>query len=275
VTIASIMCATKAANVPNIKLITGFNMPQIGIGTWQATGDPVRQAVKDALEIGYRHIDTAFIYGNEKEVGQGLNEQITAGIVKREDVFLTTKVWPDSSSHQKAFESIQNSLKSLNVTYLDLVLIHWPRGNITDIWKGLEDGYNQKLVRSIGVSNFEKQHLDTILKTAVIHPSVNQIDVHPTLNQDDLIAYSESLNISITGYSPLGTGNLIKDSTLTSIGTKHNKTAAQVAIRWQIQRGLVVIPKSTHKNYILEDFEVFDFELSADEMKTIHDMHTS
>ena len=131
-------------------------MPVIGLGTWQASGAPVVQMVKDALEVDYRHIDTAYIYGNEKEVGQGLHAQIAAGVVKREDVFITTKVWPDGSNQKKALQSIENSLKKMNLTYIDLVLIHWPRDDYANTYKGLEDAHNQKLVRSIGVSNFVK-----------------------------------------------------------------------------------------------------------------------
>jgi len=258
------------AAVPVIKLNTGRGMPQIGLGTWQATGDPVKQAVKDALEIGYRHIDTAFVYNNEKVVGEAINEQIKAGIVKREDVFITTKVWPTGSNHQKALESIKHSLTELNVTYLDLVLVHFPYDNYSDTYKGLEDAYNQNLTRSIGISNFNRAQIDTLLKTAKVTPAVNQINLHPTLNQDDTVAYCEQLGISVTGYSPLGTGTLVSNPTLATIGKAHNKTAAQVAIRWQIERKLVVIPKSVTKKYIQEDFEVFDFTLTAAEMTTIH-----
>jgi diketogulonate reductase-like aldo/keto reductase len=272
VILVSVLCATNAA-VPNVRLSSGNNMPQIGLGTWQAKGDPVVQAVKDALEIGYRHIDTAFIYGNEKEVGQGLHEQIKAGIVKREDVFITTKVWPDGSNQEKALATIHHSLQELNVTYLDLVLVHFPHGDYANTYKGLEDAYNQKLTKSIGISNFDPSQIDNLLKTAKVKPAVNQINIHPTLNQDETVAHCNKLNISVTGYSPLGTGRLIDNPTLVAIGKKHNKSGAQVAIRWQIQRGLVVIPKSTHKQYIKEDFEVFDFELTAEEMNEIHAMH--
>ena len=261
------------SGVPSVKLNTGMAMPVIGLGTWQAKGAPVVQAVKDALEIGYRHIDTAFVYQNEKEVGEGLHAQIAAGIVKREEVFITTKVWPDGSNQEKALETIHHSLKELNVTYLDLVLVHFPHGDYSNTYKGLEDAYNQKLVRSIGISNFNPSQIDHLMKTAKVKPAVNQINLHPTLNQDETVEHCNKLGISVTAYSPLGTGRLISNPTLVAIGKKHNKTSAQVAIRWSIQRGLVVIPKSTHKKYIKEDFEVFDFELTPDEMKTIHAMH--
>ncbi|XP_054156971.1 9,11-endoperoxide prostaglandin H2 reductase-like [Oppia nitens] len=261
-----------SAKVPSIKLYTGYEMPQIGLGTWQAKGDSVRQAVKDALEIGYRHIDTAFIYGNEKEVGEGIHQQIQKGVLKREDLFITTKVWPDGCNRQKALEMIKHSLKELNVTYLDLVLVHFPHDDYANTYQGLEDAYNQKLVRSIGISNFMKSHIDHVLKTAKVKPAVNQINIHPTLNQDETVAYCNKLGIAVTGYSPLGTGSMIKDPTLTSIGAKHHKSSAQVAIRWQIERNLITIPKSVNKKYIKEDFEVFDFKLTADEIKTINNM---
>jgi len=252
---------------------TKFEVPIIGIGTWQATGDPVVQAVKDALAAGYRHIDTAQVYNNEKQVGQGLHESIKAGVVKREDVFITTKVWPDGSNHVKALETIHHSLTQMNVSYVDLVLVHFPHDNYSDTYKGLEDAFHQNLTRSIGISNFGVKEIDILMKTAKVVPAMNQIQIHPKMNQDETIAHCDKLGIAVTGYSPLGTGTLINDPTLTEIGKKHNKSAAQVMIRWQIQRKLVVIPKSVHKERIVENFNVFDFELTADEMNTIHNMH--
>ena len=256
-----------------------MEMPVLGLGTWQAKGQAVIQAVKWALEIGYRHIDTAWKYENEKEVGKGLHQQIAAGIVKREDVFINTKVWPkESPNHEKALRSIHRSLKMLNVTYLDLVLVHRPEENYSDVYKGLEEAYKQKLVRSIGISNFNPSQIDHLMKTAKVKPAVNQINIHPTLNQDKTVEYCKKLGIQVTGYSPLATGKpvglrsfkLINNPTLTAIGKKHNKTAAQVAIRWQIQRGIVTIPKSINKSHIKENFNVFDFKLTQDEMKTIN-----
>jgi diketogulonate reductase-like aldo/keto reductase len=161
----------------------------------------------------------------------------------------------------------------MNFTYIDLVLVHWPQGNYSDVYKGLEDAYDQKLVRSIGVSNFHINEIETLMKTAKVKPAMNQIQIHPKMNQDELVDYCKKQDIAITGYSPLGQGSLINDHTLVDIGKKHNKTSAQVMIRWQIQRELVVIPKSVHKERIIENFNVFDFELTADEMKTIHDLH--
>jgi len=273
VSILALTFVAVSAKVPTIKLNTGYEMPQLGIGTWQASGDPVRQAVKDALTIGYPHVDTAEIYKNEKEVGQGIHDAISAGALKREDLFITTKVWPDGSNRQKALATIHNSLKALNVTYLDMVLVHFPHGDYANTYQGLEDAFDQKLVRSIGISNFDRGQIDHLLKTAKVKPANNQINIHPTLNQDDTVAYCNQLGIAVTGYSPLGTGSMIKNPTLVAIGKDHNKTAAQVALRWQIERHLITIPKSVTKKYIQEDFEIFDFTLTKDEVQKIHDMH--
>ncbi len=219
------------------------------------------------------NIDTAWLYRNEKEVGRAVHESIKEGVLKREDVFITTKVWPDRLDREKALETIHNSLNEMNLTYVDLVLVHFPNGNYSDIYKGLEDAFEQKLAHSIGISNFNVQQIETLTKTAKVKPAMNQIQIHPKMNQDETVDYCKKHDIVITGYSPLGLGSLISDPTLTEIGKKHNKTSAQVMIRWQIQRGLVVIPKSVHKERIVENFNVFDFELTADEMNTIHNMH--
>lgn len=248
-------------------------MPVIGLGTWQARGDPVVQAVKDALEIGFRHIDTALLYQNEKEVGEGVRAEIAKGTVKREDVFITTKVWPEKGiTKQKSLDTVQHSLKQMNLSYIDLVLVHWPHEDWKAIYAGLEEAFDQKLVRSIGVSNFSPQNIEELMKTAKVKPAVNQINIHPTLNQDETVEYCKKHDIAVTGYSPLGVGHILDNPTLMEIGKKHKKSSAQVAIRWQIQRGLIVIPKSTHKAYIKEDFEVFDFVLTDEEMKRIHDL---
>ncbi|CAG2175760.1 unnamed protein product, partial [Oppiella nova] len=203
--VLALTLAVVSAKTPAIKLNSGYEMPQIGLGTWQATGAAVTQAVKDALEIGYRHIDTSEGYGNENEVGKGINEQIAAGILKREELFITTKVDPPKN-RQTALQTVHNSLKKLNVTYLDLVLIHWPADADAEVYKGLEDAVDQKLVRSIGISNFNRGQIANLKKSWKVVPAVNQIDIHPTLNQDDTVAYCNELGISVTGFSPLGTG---------------------------------------------------------------------
>ncbi|CAG2118409.1 unnamed protein product, partial [Medioppia subpectinata] len=215
-------------------------------------------AVKDAIEIGYRHIDTASDYGNEAEVGQAIAESIKAGIIKREDLFVTTKVWPQKADAQaKALQSIHESLTKMNLTYLDLVLVHFPWDDYVGSYKGCEDAFHQKLVRSIGISNFNEQQTDNLVSKATVKPANDQIMSNPKAESAGYLKYSHSHNITVTAYSPLGTGSLVKNPKLMAIGQKHNKSAAQVMIRWQIQRGVIVIPKSVKKQYIKEDFEQY------------------
>ncbi|CAG2169953.1 unnamed protein product [Oppiella nova] len=273
--ICSVFYVNYAKDVPLIRLNSGKEVPAIGLGTWQTEGPEVIHAVRDALEAGYRHIDTAWFYHNERDVGKGMREAIDKGVVKREDVFITTKVWPRNMNRRKSFDIIKNSLKELNTTYVDLVLVHWPLpfGRATaEVYKGLEDAYDNGMVRSLGVSNFKPQEIETLMKTAKVKPSMNQIRVHPGFNQDKTVDYCKKNNISVTGYSPLGTGAILQEPLLKEIGKKHNKSAAQVAIKWQLQRGLVVIPKSTTKQRIVENFNVFDFKLTDEDMKRINSM---
>ncbi|XP_054157611.1 aldo-keto reductase AKR2E4-like [Oppia nitens] len=273
VLVLALVAYSTSALAPTIKLNTGYDMPVIGLGTWQATGQTARQAVKDAIAIGYRHIDTASHYGNEHEVGQGLHDQINAGLIKREDVFITTKVWPQGTDRRKALESVRHSVQQLNVSYVDLVLLHFPENDWINVYRGMEDAYHQKLTRSIGISNCGRGQIDQLLRETTVKPAVNQISIQPRNNQDDTVNHCNELGIVVTGFSPLGTGSIVKDHTLASIGTKHQKSAAQVALRWQIQRHLITIPKATNPKYIKEDFEIFDFQLTNDEMNTIHNLH--
>ena len=178
-------------------------------------------------------------------------------------------------NRRKSFDIIKNSLNLLNTSYVDLVLMHYPLATTrltADVYKGLEDAFNKNMVRSIGVSNFKPAEIRSLMKTNKVKPSMNQIRIHPGFNQENTIQFCKDNNISVTGYSPLGTGSLVRDPLLTRIGKNYNKTAAQVAIRWQIDRGLVVIPKSVHKNRIIENFNVFDFKLNEEEMKQINSM---
>ncbi|XP_054157609.1 9,11-endoperoxide prostaglandin H2 reductase-like [Oppia nitens] len=264
---------TCAKDVPLIRLNTDKDVPAIGLGTWQTEGPEVVNAVMNALEAGYRHIDTAWFYHNEKDVGKGIQQAIDKGIVKREDIFITTKVWPRNMNRRKSLDIIKNSLKELNTSYVDLVLVHWPLGfarATAEVYKGLEDAYDKGWVRSLGVSNFKPAEIAELQKTAKVMPSMNQIRVHPGFNQNKTIDWCNKNNITVTGYSPLGTGAILRDPTLVKIGKAINKTTAQVAIRWQIQRQLVVIPKSTKKNRIIENFDVFDFELTDNQMRQIN-----
>lgn len=258
-----------------IKLNNGQYMPVIGFGTWQTPdGDVAYESVKTALEAGYRHIDTAAVYGNEKSVGEG----IKASGVRREDIFLTTKLWNDAHSYDGAKKAIKESIKKLGVEYLDLYLIHWPNpltirdswemGN-AGAWRAMEEAVEAGLIRSIGVSNFHERHLNPLFETAKIMPAVNQIYVSPSDKQEALTQFNTENNIVTQAYSPLGTGTVLEDKTLNLIAKKYKKTAAQAAIRWSIQKGFVPLPKSVTKSRIIENYDVFDFELTHEDMHLI------
>jgi len=268
-----------AVDVEKFKLNNGVSVPVVALGTGTGTGsgDVLFQMVRDAIDVGYRHIDTAYSYRNEKQVGQLINEAISSGKVTREEIFVTTKIDREHAGHAKALSGVKESLQTMNLTYLDSMLIHHPLTDAenSDTWAGLEEAFNAGLVKSIGVSNFNVAQLTALLKTAKVIPTVNQIQSHPKLNEDDIVAFSKSHNITVSAYSPLGHGSitLLDDTTLMAIATKHSKTTAQVMLRWQIQRGVFVITKSTNKDRLLEDLELFDFTLTDEEMKTIDAMH--
>ncbi len=260
----------------NLKLASGYEIPMVGLGVFLAeNGQETENAVKWALESGYRHIDTAKIYGNETAVGNA----IKASGVKREDIFVTTKLWNEDIRQKNSAEAIKSSLKDLQLDYIDLYLIHWPADGFVEAWQQLENFYKQGLVRSIGVSNFHKVHLDALLPSCNIVPMVNQIESHPRLSNYELINYCKDKNIEIEAWSPLGGGStaaeLLLNDTLVSIGKKYNKSSAQVIVRWNVQRDVIVLPKSVHKERIAQNIDVFDFELSADDMKAIDGLNTN
>jgi len=290
-----------ASVVPQIKLNNGRTIPALGLGTWNSPPGEVAQAVKDAIDVGYRHIDCAHIYGNEHEVGEGITAKINEGVVKREDLFITSKLWNTFHRPDLVESSLRTSLKNLNTPYLDLYLIHWPfaykedgdvfpkdkDGNLEfssvdflDTWKALEATVDAGLTKSIGISNFNAAQTQRVLDNCRIKPVVNQIECHPYLTQQKLSDYLKSVDVVVTAYSPLGSPNrpwvtkddpvLLEDPKVLNIAKKHNKTAAQVLIRYQLQRGHVVIPKSVTKKRIASNFNVFDFELSPEEIKEIN-----
>lgn len=270
--------STAPISATSVVLHNGVKMPQVGLGVWQSpAGSATSSAVKWALQNGYRHIDTAAIYQNEESVGEG----IRASGVPRGEIFVTTKLWNTDQGYESTLAAFDTSIKKLGLDYIDLYLIHWPRGNAIvkkegkkylDTWRAFEKLYEEKKVRAIGVSNFEPHHLDDILSTAKVAPMVNQVELHPLNQQVELRKYCKEKNIAITAWSPLGQGNLIADPTLAAIGAKHKKTAAQVILRWDIQHGLITIPKSIHENRIKENADVFDFSLTAEEVATIDAM---
>lgn len=254
-----------------ITLNNDVKMPQLGFGVFQSEiGKETYQAVRWALEAGYRHIDTAKIYGNEADVGQAM---IDSGI-PREEIFLTTKLWNEDMRQNRQQEAFQESLKKLQVNYVDLYLIHWPvPGKYHESWKEMEKIYATGKAKAIGVSNFHIHHLDTILEDAEIIPAVNQIELSPQLSQVPLAEYCFSKNIAVEAWSPLGGGVLVNDPRLAEIGAKYNKNAVQVILRWDLQRGIITIPKSVHQNRIIENTKIFDFELSDEDMNYINSLN--
>ena len=255
-----------------IQLNDGAAIPQIGLGVFQTKeGTETCNAVKWALEAGYRHIDTAMIYGNEESVGRGMKE---SGI-PREEIFLTTKLWNADIRAQRGREAFEESLERLGTDYVDLYLLHWPVEHFAEAWTVLEDLKMEGRIRSIGVSNFQPHHLEELEKIQRIAPAVNQIESHPYFNNQQVIDYCLEKNIQIEAWSPLGGtgGNVLQDEKLAQIGAKYGKSPAQTVIRWDIQRGIIVLPKSTHQNRIIQNLDVFDFELSAEDMQAIADLN--
>ncbi len=255
-------------NITDIKggftLHNGVKMPYLGLGVWQTRdGDEVINAVKWALEAGYRHIDTASIYQNEEGVGVG----IKASGIPREDVFLVSKVWNTDQGYDATMRAFENSLKKLDTNYLDLYLIHWPvRGKYKDTWKALETLYREKRVRAIGVSNFLRHHLENLLDGASITPMVNQMEFHPYLVQQDLVDFCRDNQIQYEAWSPLMQGRIFQIPELQEMAKKYGKTVSQVVLRWDIQKGVVTIPKSRNKERIIANAQVFDFELTTDDL---------
>lgn len=254
------------------KLANGVGMPFFGLGVWKADNDKeVVNAVKWALETGYTAIDTAAIYKNEVGVGQALKE---SGI-KREEIFVTTKVWNEDQGYQETLDAHQASLDKLELEYVDLYLIHWPvAGKYKETWRAMEKLYEEGKVRAIGVSNFHQHHLEDLLREAKIKPMVNQVELHPLLNQGALREYCKKEQIAIEAWSPLGHGNLLSDPRLVAIGEKYGKSAAQVILRWDLQHDVITIPKSVNQERIKENAAIFDFKLTSDEMALIDTFNT-
>lgn len=246
------------------KLNNGVEMPILGLGVWEsAEGKECENAVFEAMKAGYRHIDTAAVYGNEKSVGNGVKK---SGI-SRKEIFVTTKL--RNGDHDDPESALEESLKKLQLDYVDLYLIHWPVPARNKTWKMFEQFLEEGTCRAIGVSNFTIRHLEELLKQSNIVPAVNQVEFTPYLFQKELLEYCKSRGIQLEAYSPLTHGMKLKDSKLVEIAKKYNKTPAQVLLRWNLQHGSVVIPKSTKKERILENSDVFDFEISEEDMKKL------
>jgi len=247
-------------------LNNGVTMPWLGLGVWKTKeGEEVIQSVKSAIAAGYRSIDTAAIYGNEEGVGQAIRE---SG-VSRDELFITTKVWNDDQGYEQTLQAFETSRKKLGLDFLDLYLVHWPgKDKYLDTWKALIHLQKEGLVRSIGVSNFQIRHLQHIIEDTGVVPVVNQVELHPLLSQKELLSYARENGIVLEAWSPLMQGNLDQPK-LVEIAEKYGKTVAQVILRWDIQNGVIVIPKSVKEHRIRENAGIFDFELSAEDMAVI------
>lgn len=277
------------------------SMHAIGLGTWKAKGNEVKNAVKSALKSGVRHIDTAAAYGNEEEIGEALAEVFEEGNIKREEVFITSKLWNNAHRESHVIPALQDSLKKLKLDYLDLYLIHWPVAfrpeveqpsnasdylsleevPIIETWKEMEKAKEQRLARHIGVSNFSKEKLQDLVSKAKHKPEMNQVEMHPLLQQNELLEYCNSEGIKMTAYSPLGSGdrsdemkgkdepNLLELEEIKKIARKHNASVGQVLINWHAKRGTAVIPKSTSEEHIEENFKAANVDLDEKDMKEI------
>lgn len=252
-----------------IELNNKHVIPQIGVGTWTLRGETARENVRLALEAGFRHIDTAQGYENEIEVGEGIAD---SGL-DRGEIFVTTKVATNvmREGEQAVRDSIDASLSNLNTAYIDLLLIHWPvKGCVKETWQVMEKYVRRGLVKSIGVSNFNRHHLDDMLQYAEIRPAVNQIEVHPLMTQEENIAYNHKLGIQVEAWGPFGQGDIdvIGHPLLQSLAQKYQKTASQIVLRWIVQRGLITIPRAK-PNHFAENLEIMTFELTEEDMQAI------
>lgn len=264
---------TTAPFSPSVRLSDGRDIPQLGLGVYKVADDDAARLVEGAIGLGYRHVDTAKLYFNEAGVGAG----VRASGVAREELFVTTKVWNDDHGYDETLRAFDRSLDLLGMEYVDLYLIHWPapkQDRYVDTWRALEAIKRDGRARSIGVSNFHEPHLERLLESATETPVINQVELHPLLPQNALRAYAASRGIQTESWSPLGRGRLITDPTLAAIAEKHGRTVAQIVLRWHVQQGLVVIPKSNSLDRIAENSRVFDFALDATDLATIATLET-
>ncbi|PIC47226.1 hypothetical protein B9Z55_006651 [Caenorhabditis nigoni] len=290
---------------PSLKLNSGHSIPTIGLGTWQSKPGEVAAAIKTAVAAGYRHIDCAHVYQNQKEVGEALKEILDEGKVKREELFITSKIWNTFHSEAKTHENVDIILADLQLSYVDLMLIHWPQGyaeggelfpagengkmrysdvDYLETWKALEAAHKAGKCRSIGVSNFTSKQIQRVWDAAEVKPACLQVELHPYFTQVKLREFCKEKGIVVVGYSPLGNPgsaffrkdgdpNVLTNDVVAAIAKAHGKTPAQIVLRWFVESGLSAIPKSVTPQRILENFSVFDFKLTAEEMKSIDELN--
>ena len=259
---------TNATETPALTLHDGIEIPQLGFGVFQIPPEETQEKVEEALGVGYRHIDTAAAYGNEAAVGAA----IAATGVRREEVFVTTKLWNSEQGHDSTLRAFEKSRERLGTEYVDLYLIHWPRPDadlFLDTWRAFERIREEGGARSIGVSNFRIEDLERLRAEAEHLPTVNQIELHPRFQQAELRAWHADHDIATEAWSPLAQGDLLEDGTIETVAAHHDRSPAQVILRWHLQIGNVVIPKSSSPERIRENFELFDFELSEDDMAAL------
>lgn len=264
----------------NYQLSNGVEIPKIGFGTYKLEdGAQTYEAVTEALKVGYRHVDTAQVYGNEVSVGKAINDSQVA----RQDIFLTTKLWNTVSTYEEAMVTFQESLDRLQQDYVDLLLIHWPnpihvRDNdawVTrnaEVWRAMEDLYQAGKVKSIGVSNFRQHHLEKLLETAQVVPMVNQIKLAPGLEEKELVAYCREKGMLLEAYTPLGRGTVLNNETISQLAEKYGKTNVQIALRWSLDKGFLPLPKSATLKNIEPNLHVFDFELDQEDVEVLNDL---
>jgi len=259
--------AISESSIPTVTLNNGIPMPILGFGTNTLKGPICERCVSDAISVGYRLIDTAKVYGNEEAVGAGIKQ---SGI-KREKLFVCSKLWVDDSGYESTKKAFETTLNLLGIEYLDLYLIHRPRGDVKGSWKAMEELYEEGLIRAIGVSNFETEQIDDLMVNAKIKPAINQIETHVFFQQHNAHKALQEYDIQMEAWSPFAAGRngIFTNQILADIGLKYNKSIAQVCLRWHYQRGIVAIPRSSQKAHMIENLEIFDFELAETDLQTI------
>lgn len=257
-------------NIPSIKLNNGVSIPQLGYGTFKSSNEEAETGVLAALESGYRHIDTALIYGNEKGVGNALEKSD----IPREKIFLVSKLWNDDQGYDSTLRAFEVSLGDLKTDYLDLYLIHWPKPLNKETWRAMEKLYNEKRIRAIGVSNFREQDLEELFDLSDIVPVLNQVELHPQFPQEKLREFCQKKGILIEAWGPLMQGKIFDIPLMKELAIKYSKSIAQIALRWHIQSGIITIPKSVNPERIKGNIDIFDFEISSDDMRAIGSLNS-
>ena len=261
-----------------VTLSNGVKMPGFGFGVWQITKGDTAESVKMAIKAGYRNIDTAAAYQNEKEVGEGIHQAMAELGITREELFISTKLWNDHRGYEMAKEAIETSLANLNIGYIDLYMLHWPavekwhsdwRKINADTWKACEEYYDRGLLKSLGVANYLKHHVQALCEDVRIWPMVNQIEYHPGFGQVESTKYCQENGIVVEAWSPLGGGEVLRNKELKKLAEKYGKDTAQICLRWLLQKNIVPLPKSTHEERIITNAKVFDFELTDEDMQII------